>query len=66
LALQFGNSHVESFDLVEGDQVYFTQKFDDPGLVRVHATHYRQQITRAATFAWDVTVHLTSATLCYQ
>jgi hypothetical protein len=23
-------------DLLEGDQVYFTQKLDDPGLVDVH------------------------------
>lgn len=35
--LQFDDSQVEPFDFFEGDQVYFSQKFNDPGLVGVHA-----------------------------
>jgi hypothetical protein len=35
LAFQFGDSQVEPFNLLEGDQVYFTQQFDDLGLVGV-------------------------------
>ncbi len=37
LALQFDNPHVEPFNFLEGDQVYFSQEFDDPGLVAVHS-----------------------------
>ncbi len=33
----FDNPHVGPFDLFEGDQVYFSQEFDDPGLVAVHS-----------------------------
>jgi hypothetical protein len=32
LVLQFDNPHVEPFDLLKGDQVDFTQEFDDLGL----------------------------------
>lgn len=34
--LKFGNPHIEPFDFFKGDQVYFPQEFDDPGLVTVH------------------------------
>ena len=37
LILQFDNTHVEPFDFLEGDQVYFTKQFDDLGLGWVHA-----------------------------
>ena len=36
LVVQFDNPHVEPFDFFEGDQVYFTQEFDDLGLDCVH------------------------------
>jgi hypothetical protein len=36
-ALQFSDPQIEAFDFFEGDQVYFTEEFDDPGLIRVHA-----------------------------
>ena len=36
LVLQFGNSQVEPFDLLQGKHVDFTQNFDDLGLVCVH------------------------------
>ena len=37
LLFQFANPHVEAFDFFEGDQMYFPQESDDPGLVAVHA-----------------------------
>ena len=37
LVFQFDNPHVEAFDFFEGDQVYFSQKLNDPGLVAVHS-----------------------------
>ena len=33
--------------------MHFTQKFDDPGLVRVHTTHYCQPSKEASLVAGD-------------
>jgi hypothetical protein len=37
LVLKFDNPQVEPFDFFEGDQVYFSEEFDDPGLIAIHA-----------------------------
>ncbi len=36
MVFQFRNSHIEPFSFLEGDQVDFTQEFDDLGLGWVH------------------------------
>ncbi len=35
--LQFGHSQIESFDFLDGDQMYFPKKLDYLGLLLVHA-----------------------------